>query len=247
MYTPRRLLVQEPTASRQTRPVSCAPFWAPPDRPASLDSSIGAEVVFVRRHALPEPTPNMPLVAHLTYVLRKFLVVYCLRLSVVCTVAQSLVRRLAVGLDLEVRQAGSRTLGLCVHGENSHPHCGRLTIQHEDTKWSRCWTSARMTQPRGTRCGLVWNVTLSIGTRRGILLEHTKQSTQAKNNRCHGKEESPRNHSLQDKFGMYEERSRKSVVMQPTSRLMVPGFWIHRCAYCCTTRGDACREFGYVK
>ena len=57
--------------------------------------------MFVRRHA--EPDFDVPLAVRLG----GGLVVYCIgkldNLPVVCSVAQSLVRRLAVGLDLEVR------------------------------------------------------------------------------------------------------------------------------------------------
>ena len=86
--------------------------WAPPDRPASFDLSTGAVVVFVRRHAVPEPDSDKPLVVHLPNVLGKVLDMYRLGklndLSMVCTVAQSLERCVAFDLDLEMRdQQGS--------------------------------------------------------------------------------------------------------------------------------------------
>ena len=62
-----------------------------------------ADVVFVRRHALPDQTCHLSSILSMSLVL----VVYCLEdfddLPVVCTVAESPARRLAVGLDLEVR------------------------------------------------------------------------------------------------------------------------------------------------
>ena len=86
MYTPRTC--SEPTAShklveRPWRPprLSCSP----PRCPASFDPSTGADVVLVRRAVL---------------VVYRFGELHSL--SVVSTVTQSLVRRLAVGLDLEV-------------------------------------------------------------------------------------------------------------------------------------------------